>query len=223
MTTPTTAIRALADEYTRAHPPLDAEAQRVVVALYRLVAEGAPVPAETLAAAVGVPPERIVAYWDAWSPAGMDRDPQGRATGIRGLTLEPSPHTVELEGRELYAPCALDALLLPKFLGVPIRVRSTCPETGTGISLVVDPDGPRDLDPVDAAMSLRRLGPTGFGDDPQGSFCDFVRFFASADAARAWCDGRERTLPASIADGFELMRLHDRDLFGAVLDDLAGM
>jgi hypothetical protein len=96
------------------------------------------------------------------------------------------------------------------------------PETGTAISLIVDPDGPRDLDPVDAAMSVRRLGSAGFGDDPQGSFCDFVRFFASADAARAWSDGRERTLAVSISDGFELMRLHDRDVFEAV-GDLAGM
>lgn len=88
---------------------------------------------------------------------------------------------------------------------------------------MVDPDGPRELDPVGAAMSVRRLGAAGFGDDPQGSFCDFVHFFASTGAARAWSDGRERTLATSITDGFELMRLHDRDVFAAVLDDLAGM
>lgn len=217
-------IRELAQEYTRAHPPLDAEAQRVVVALYRKLAEGAPVPAAALAEATGVPTERILSYWDAWSPGGMDRDAEGRATGVRGLSLDPThPHRVEFEERSLYAPCALDALLLPKFLGGSIEVRSTCPETGTAISLVVDPDGPRDLDPVDTAMSVRRLGPAGFGDDPQGSFCDFVHFFASADAARAWTDSRERTLATSITDGFELMRLHDRDVFEAVLGDLAGM
>lgn len=216
-------IRALADEYTSAHPVLDPDAQRLVVALYRLLAAGAPVPAEAVAAATGVPEERVVSYWDAWSPSGIDRDARGRATGVRGLTLEPSPHAVEVEGRSLYAPCALDALLLPKFLGVAIRVSSACPLTGTAISLVVDPDGPRDLDPRGAAMTVRRLGDAGFGDDPQGSFCDFIHFFASADAAAEWSSGRERTLAASIADGFELMRLHDRDVFRAVLDDLAGL
>jgi alkylmercury lyase len=70
------------------------------------------------------------------SPADFDRD--GRLVGF-GLTLRPTPHRVELDGRTLYTWCVPDTLLLPVLLGRPVRVEARCFATGDPVRVEVEP------------------------------------------------------------------------------------
>jgi hypothetical protein len=58
------------------------------------------------------------------------------------------------------------------------------------------------------------------GLDPKDSiatFCSFVHFFGSEEAARAWTERSEGSFVASIAEGFEYRHLFAQGLLGAAL------
>jgi alkylmercury lyase len=59
----------------------------------------------------------------------LERDEHGRIVGF-GLSLRPTAHRLLIAGRELYAWCAMDALVFPTLLEVDLRVHSTCAATG---------------------------------------------------------------------------------------------
>jgi alkylmercury lyase len=174
-------IPVLAAEFTAAHPDLDPSQQRLALATYRLLGEGRPFRPEELARRGNLPTEEVASFFDEWPM--VQRDRQGRVVAFGGLTLEPTSHALEVDGRTLHTWCALDTLFLPELLGRPARIRSTSPETGETISLTVDGAGVHDVAPEGAAMTLHEVG--GFDlQDVVGTFCCYVHFFASEQAAR---------------------------------------
>ena len=66
-------------------------------------------------------PEEVRAALDRFP--SVDWDEQGRVVGL-GLTLQLTPHRLEVEGRTLFAWCALDALLFPVLLRQPASIES---------------------------------------------------------------------------------------------------
>lgn len=209
-------IPVLAAEFTAAHPDLDPSQQRLALATYRLLGEGRPFRPEELARRVNLPTEEVASFFDEWPM--VQRDRQGRVVAFGGLTLEPTSHALEVDGRTLHTWCALDTLFLPELLGRPARIRSTSPETGETISLTVDGAGVHDVAPEGAAMTLHEVG--GFDlQDVVGTFCCYVHFFASEQAARAWAERSEGTYVASIAEGFEYGRLYNHAQLGAALEE----
>ena len=209
-------IPVLAAEFTAAHPDLDPSQQRLALATYRLLGEGRPFRPEELARRVNLPTEEVASFFDEWPM--VQRDRQGRVVAFGGLTLEPTSHALEVDGRTLHTWCALDTLFLPQLLGRPARIRSTSPETGETISLTVDGAGVHDVAPEGAAMTLHEVG--GFDlQDVVGTFCCYVHFFASEQAARAWAERSEGTYVASIAEGFEYGRLYNHAQLGAALEE----
>jgi alkylmercury lyase len=153
------------------------------LALFRLLGQGEPVTCESLAERAGVPLDQVAAFIDA-SPT-LQRERQGSIIAFGGLTLLPTSHVLEVDGRALHAWCALETLFLPELLARPARVRSTCPATGQPVTLTVDIDGVHDLAPAGAVMTLHTVD----GLDPNdvvGTFCCFVHFFVTEHAARDW-------------------------------------
>jgi alkylmercury lyase len=174
-------IPVLAAEFTAAHPDLDPSQQRLALATYCLLGEGRPFRPEELARRGNLQTEEVASFFDEWPM--VQRDRQGRVVAFGGLTLEPTSHVLEVDGRTLHTWCALDTLFLPELLGRPARIRSTSPETGETISLTVDGAGVQDVAPEGAAMTLHEVG--GFDlQDVVGTFCCYVHFFASEQAAR---------------------------------------
>lgn len=209
-------IPVLAAEFTAAHPDLDPSQQRLALATYRLLGEGRPFRPEELARRGDLPTEEVASFFDEWPM--VQRDRQGRVVAFGGLTLEPTSHALEVDGRTLHTWCALDTLFLPELLGRPARIRSTSPETGETISLTVDGAGVHDVAPEGAAMTLHGVG--GFDlQNVVGTFCCYVHFFASEQAARAWAERSEGTYVASIAEGFEYGRLYNHAQLGAALEE----
>jgi alkylmercury lyase len=210
------ATAELAERLEALFPPTTDEGDRHLAAtLFLMLAEGRPVEIARLAEAVGRPEADVAAALDWW-PFGPDvyRDDRNRVVGFGGLAvtdLAKTPHRLVLDGRELYAWCAGDALYLPVVLDREARVESRCPTTGERITLTVSPDGVRDLEPSGAVMSfllpaeIERRSEEGMA-DVIGSFCHFIHFFASEEAAHAWIFQHPGTTQLSIEDGFELGR-----------------
>src|ERR671915_167235 len=92
-----------------------------------MLARSNPASPEEISAISAKSPEEVRAALDRFPSAEWDE--QGRVVGL-GLTLQLTPHRLELEGRTLFAWCALDALLFPILLGRPASIESPCRGAG---------------------------------------------------------------------------------------------
>lgn len=208
------AMHDLARELAAAMPALAPREQRVAIALYRLLAEGRPVPPARLAERSRLRDDEVGRLLESW-PGVHFRE--GGVVGFWGLALDEMPHRLHVDGRELRAWCAWDTLFLPELIGRPASVKSTCPATGETVSLEVIPgSGVRSVSPAGAVLSLlRREQP--FDADMIISFCHFVHFFASEEAGAEWTARHPDTFLLTIDDGFEIGRLTNGARFGAAL------
>lgn len=214
-----TDVRHLAGELAAATPPLDDRHQRLALVLYRLLAKGEPVSHDELAKHAADAPEGVGRLLD--DLPGTYRDERDRVTGFWGMSLAPMPHRMHLDSGDVFAWCAWDTLFLPGLLGKRAIVESTCPATGETVRLVVEPAAVHDVSPAGGTMSFLRPDES-FGVDTIKSFCHYVHFFASRDAADAWTAQHDGTFVLSIDDGFEIGRLANRARFGAGLEAAVG-
>jgi alkylmercury lyase len=208
----TPGLEQLARELLQATPALDAEEQGVAVELFRLLAEGEPVPPERLAGRLALPVGWARAAIATWPTA--HRDEFGDVIAFWGLSLRETPIRLDVGGRRLHAWCAWDSLFIPQVLGRETRVAAACPVSGERISLLVGPGGVREVSPPAAALSFRRPGDDCAADIVR-CFCEDVRFFSSPEAARRWTTGRAGTFPLSLDEGFDLGRMLIGRWFGA--------
>jgi alkylmercury lyase len=212
----TTDTSDLADKLACCTDPLDASAQRVQLALFRRLAQGAPVDPARLGADVGLPGPRVRELLESWPP--IHYDDGGRILASHGLSLVETPHRLRVDGRALYTWCAWDTLFLPELIGRPAQIESTCPTTGEPVSLRVGPEGPSEISPPDAAMSFIVPG-ASFDEDTIGSFCRFVHFFATPQAAETWTRRHPGTFVISIQQGFDVGRRTNAAQLGAALTE----
>lgn len=206
-------IAALAARFLECAPPLDTDGKRLALALYRLLAEGEPVPPSALASKVGLDEALVRDALGSWP--GVFFDEHRRVQGYWGLAIPRMSHRFEVGGKPLYTWCAWDSLFLPELLQRTARVTSTCPITGEAIRLVVRPSEIESLDPADSVMSFPRADRIELGDDVVTSFCHFVHFFSSRDAASRWLEENSGHLVLSLDEGFQLAREKNAMQFGA--------
>lgn len=193
--------KELEEKIVGAVPPLDPTSRRVVVKLYRLLAEGNPVPVGRLVTALDLPGETIREILSRY-PAFYDE--QGAVIGFGGLTVaEMPPHLFQVEGRRLFTWCAWDSLFIPSILGKTAEVTSLEPLTRKPISLTVAPDGVRRITPKTTVVSF--LTPDrAFDRSVIENFCHFVHFFSSPEAGEAWTAKHPGTFLLSVEDAFVL-------------------
>ena len=156
---------------------------------------------EEIAAASGKSPEEVRTALDRFPSAEWDE--QGRIVGL-GLTLGLTPHRLELEGRTLFAWCALDALLFPVLLGRPASIESPCRGTGELVHIEVTPAGIEAVEPPSAVVSIvaaRDL--TNF----RRVSCNNAHFFSCPEAASRWLEKHPEATILSVEDTFRLGRL----------------
>jgi alkylmercury lyase len=193
----------IADELVCCTEPLDATAQRLQLALFRLLAEGQPIEPTQMADRTGVPAADVVERLGRWH--GVQSDEHGRVVAFQGLSVVAAPHRLRIGGVQLYAWCAWDTLFLPELIDRSAYVESVCPTSGQTISLRVEAEGPTGVSPGEAVLSFAHPG-ASFGHDVITSFCRFVHFFASPRAAETWTADHPGTFPISIEEGFEIGR-----------------
>lgn len=145
-------IPALARRFAALFPQHDASAGALALALYRLLAQGAPVAWSALAHQMGRPESEVRATVGAWP--GLFEEPEG-VTGCGGLSIRRvSSHRMVVEGRVLWARCAWDTLFLPGVLGREAEVSSVCGVTGAPVHLRVTPQAVESLEPVGTLLSM---------------------------------------------------------------------
>jgi alkylmercury lyase len=171
-----------------------------------LLARGKPASPEEIAAISAKSPEEVRAALERFPSTEWDE--QGRVVGL-GLTLRLTPHRLELEGRTLFAWCALDALLFPILLGRPASIESPCRGTGEPVHIEVTPAGIEAVEPPSAVVSIvaardlatfRRVS------------CNSAHFFSSTEAASCWLEKHPEATILSVEDTLRLGRLIAADL-----------
>lgn len=206
--------RNLAAELTAATPPLTEREQHLAISLYRLLADGEPVEAATLADRAELAREEVDRALAEWG--GILTGERDRVIGFLGLSIRPTPHRLTVAGRTLYAWCAYDTLFLPELLGATAEVESQCPTTGERITLTVtgtDVINPR---PADTVLSYLHK------DEPLDqhvidTFCRYIHFFANPTAAAEWTAKHEGTFTISLDVGAEIARLTNRARYPSLL------
>jgi alkylmercury lyase len=213
--TTTDRIDRLAEQIAAARHIKTPEDQRFGLALLRLLAQGAPVDAQQLSEAVGRPSPGLEQRLADWPEAFLD--PDGRVIAFMGLSLkEMGQHRLHLDGRTFSAWCAWDTLFLPGLLGQTARVTSRCPTTAQPIELTIGPAGPHEVAPPSTVVSF--LEPTGkFDSNVIQSFCHYVHYFASPEAAEAWIGGHLGTFELSLSDAWQLAYRTNSSTFGSAL------
>lgn len=166
--------------------------------LIKLLAQGQPVSADSLAQAAVRPREDLLSVIKASGNVALDG--QGRVVGA-GLSLQPTPHKLSVDDRLLYAWCALDALMYPPLLEMKVQVESPCAATGTPVRVRVSAAGVDDVAPAAAVVSVVR--PDDELSVRQG-FCSEVHFFASAQVAAPWLNRHPHGRLLSVTDAYQL-------------------
>jgi alkylmercury lyase len=168
--------------------------------LLRLLAEGQPVSPQRLAEASGQAPTAVMAALR--QAPSIEWDAHGNIVGA-GLTLRPTPHRFEVDGRTLYTWCALDTLMFPILLGQTAHIESPCRGTGRPVRVIVTPTGVAQVEPPEAVVSL--VAPDAHPDIRQ-VFCNDVHFFTSPAAAAAWLTDHPGAAIVPVVEAYHLGR-----------------
>jgi alkylmercury lyase len=144
-----------------------------------LLANGCPVLPDEIAIVLGVSLEKVLSILRGF---GAEFDKEGNVLGL-GLTLVPTPHAYEVNGRKLYTWCAVDALLFPIMLRHTAHIESRDPVTGEKILVTVSPEGVQKVKPKNAVVSwVNDIDLSNI----RGSVCHYVHFFSSSESASKW-------------------------------------
>jgi alkylmercury lyase len=216
-TTPKLNLEELAASIVGYFPTLDLLEQRLSLALYRLLAEGQPVPRVSLAERLGISIETVNRILDGWP--GVFSDAERRIVGYWGLSIPSkytSPHKLTVNSRTLSAWCAWDTLFLPQLLDHNVEIESASPGGGT-VRLILTPDQVEQVEPVGAQMSVLLPDRAAVQKDVITAFCYFVHFFPSRQAGESWSAQHAGTFLLSIQEAHVLARLKNEVQYREVL------
>jgi alkylmercury lyase len=216
--TPKLNLDELAASIVGCFPSLNLIEQRLSLDLYRLLAEGQPVPRTALAKRQEIPLETVDRILDGWP--GVFSDAERRIVGYWGLSIPEayrSAHTLKTNGRTLSAWCAWDTLFLPQLLGHTAEIESVSPNDARLVRLTVTPRQVERVEPVGARMSLLLPDIQEVQKNVMTSFCHFVHFFPSREAGLSWTAKHVGTFTLSIHEAHVLARLKNEAQYREVL------
>lgn len=202
-------LESLQQAYRRAYDAMPQEALeldlRLTVKTMQALAEGRPIPLDQLAEVWGMPVEQVrTVLAQAVSAGRAEIDEHENLVGAV-LTLNPTEHQLSIDGQQLYAWCAFDALFAPGVTGKVTRISSSDPVSGAPISAIVTPEGVEQVQPQGAVITV-----VGTDSDlrggPRSPRCLQMLFFASRDSAQQWLDGHNDVAILTLNEAFDLAR-----------------
>ncbi len=211
-------LNQLAASIVECFPTLNLLEQRLSLRLYRLLAEGQPVPRKVLAERLEVPDETVNRILDGWPSVFSDNE--RRIVGYWGLSIpaaNKSSHTLRINGRTLSAWCAWDTLFLPQLVGHTADIESASPGDAGIVRLTITPQQVERVEPVGSQMSVLVPDAQEMQKNVVTSFCHFVHFFPSRQAAQSWTAKHAGTFLLSIHEAHVLARLKNEAQYRDVL------
>lgn len=201
------------EAWQQRHPVASSAQYRFADTLLRLLSEGEPVSAERYAAEVNLPVEQIQEGFKQARVSGAEIDEDGNLIG-NALTLKPTRHHFDVDGKQLYAWCSLDTLFLPGLIGKTAQVKSTDPITGETISLTISSEGVSNLKPATAVSSIVVPGMTSHCEScvphqtgPESAVCSQMHYFASRASAEQWLRDHPDVAVLTVHEAFELAKV----------------
>lgn len=163
---------------------------KVTEIVFGSIATGRPVSVQEFADQSGGTLKETEILFRKMRLSGADFDEDGRLIG-NALTMRPTPHVFQVDGRPLYAWCALDTLFLPGLIGKTAKVQSLSPASGNAIRLTVSPSGVEEFDPTEAVLSVVVPGVSkacepGQRGGASGAVCNSMHFLTSHEEAAVY-------------------------------------
>jgi len=162
----------------------EAELRLQVIAL-QLLSKGEPVSPDRLAEAWNMPIEQVQAIFEQASKLGtLQLDNSGNMVGT-AISLIPSSHKFQIDGKNLYAWCAYDAIYAPGVIGKNGIIDSADPISNEPIRIMVSPEGVKESEPkgIFATVVGMDADARGGAESPR---CNQMQFFVSEENANKW-------------------------------------
>ncbi len=178
---------------------------RVTIRTLQGLAKGKPVSPDQLALIWEMPLEQVHSVLAGAVAAGQaEIDAQGHLVG-GVLSLNPTVHRISVDGNQLYAWCAYDAIYAPGVVGKTARIESQDPVTGESIRMTITPEGVEDVRPEGTVVSVVG-GKTDMRGGPNSPRCSQMLFFGSRESANQWLQGRSSVSILTVKEAFEIAR-----------------
>lgn len=156
--------------------------------IQKLLLARQPVSPERIAATLQISREEVTAILNYW---GATLDNEGNLVGL-GLSVVPTPHSYQINGRQLYVWCAGDAIMFPIFHKASAVIESPDPISGEKVRLIGTPEGAKEVEPSTAVVSWVP-GTLGF-ENVRANFCNYTNFFTSVETASQYVVARHPDL-----------------------------
>jgi len=145
-------------------------------------------------------------------------DKEGNLVGF-GLSIVPTSHSYQLNGRQLYAWCAADAIMFSIFLKSNAVIESPDPISGDKVKLVATPAGVQQLEPQTAVVT--HVPETESLANVRAWFCDVTHFFTSVETASQYVSQHPGLVIVPVEDVFQIWnRVYDREPYKSLIADL---
>ncbi len=194
---------------------LDAPAQRMVVTMYRLLADAKPVSAARFGDALQLSREMVDHIIAMLPPGALDRDEEGNVIAFAGLTLKQTEHRMEIDGKTLHTWCAFDTLFLSALLRKSAEITSKNPVSGEPVHFTFGPGGYNGSG--DIVMSLVKTSPEQMRNNVRAAFCHSVYFFGDADVATPYLEEHPDLVTIPMSDAITLAKRWNEKLYGEAL------
>ncbi len=135
---------------------------------------------------------------------GAALDDEGNLVGL-GLSIVPTQHSYQINGRQLYVWCAADAITFPIFHQATAVIASPDPISGELVRLTSSPEGVSGIEPS-TAVATWVTGTEGMA-NIRANFCNFTNFFTSVDTAADYVSRHPGLVIVSIEDVFQVARM----------------
>jgi len=180
---------------------------------FGLLAEGEPLPIDQLAAETGVEIDRLR---ELLVSVRSQFDDEGRLVDLFGMTLERTPHRLEIGSNVVFSCCALWAHVIPTLINRSIVVHSTDPVSRELVQLSISPEGIECVEPVHAMATMAVANARDITADVCAAFCCQVKHFVSRENAELFASGSARRCVVTIGELHEL----GSDFYRAIRSEL---
>jgi alkylmercury lyase len=184
-----------------------------VIKIHKLLLEGKPVPPDRIAAYVQLTQNEV-----AELIGDAELDENGNVVGF-GLSIVPTPHSYQIDGRQFYVWCAGDAITFPLLHKNTAVVESPDPISGEKIRLTSTPGGVQNVIPATAVVSW--VPGTDSPDNIRSKFCDFTHFFTAIETASEYVEKHPELVIVPIEQVFQIGQLMwNREPYKSIIAEL---